>query len=132
MPMKNILSNALARLTGLFTPKTQPRTAENRPSTTPDQRPTNDDDIQFCGHPRHGAFPVRRKYKASGVSAHGHKFVVFQCPNCGEFVARTLDPVTGCERILFRGKYYRPNFNSRRDSRHSPIFRPVRAAGAAN
>lgn len=125
MPMKNKLSNALARLTKLFAPDIQPRMVENRPPTTPDPRPTSNDDITFCCHARHGAFPVRRKFKTRGTSASGYEFVVFQCPApaCGEFVATTKDSRTGQERVLFRGHHYSP-----RRGRATTTFSPVRTA----
>ena len=127
--MKNIAKQLITALAGLFGP-TSGNTIPNPKPAGPPPAP-EPDDILFCSHPRHGAFPVRRKYKATDVSAHGHKFVIFQC-QCGEFVARTLDPVTGRDHILFRGKYYRPNFSPRRDIRHTPPFRPIRAASPAS
>lgn len=124
------LSQIIQALAGLLRPTSGNTNSKPHPATPPASPERNE--VEFCGHPRHGAFPVRRKYQASGISAHGHKFVVFQCPSCGEFVARTLDPVTGREHILFRGKYYRPNFTSRRDPRRTSALRPIRAAYPAS
>lgn len=127
MRIVNQITKALA---GLF--RSTSANANSKPQSASPPATQAKSEVEFCGHPRHGAFPVRRKCQASGVSAHGHKFVVFQCPSCGEFVARTLDPVTGREHILFRGKFYRPNYNPRRDARHTPAFRPLRPAYTAS
>ena len=121
----NTLERLLQILTTAFA---WPRTSK-QPSTNPavpQAAPPQADETEFCCHPRHGAFPVRRKFKARGTSATGHNFLVFQCPApaCGEFVAKTMDVSTGQERILFRGRRYVP----RQEPRTAPPFRPIRAA----
>ena len=118
------MTQILTTLAGLFAPKSVP----NRTNAAPVSIPATDD-IEFCKHPRHGAFPVRRTFKASGVSAHGYSFSVFQCPSpgCGEFVARTINPSTGQERILFRGKFFSP----RRETPQPAPLRHIRAGHAA-
>jgi hypothetical protein len=104
----NALKRLLQILTAAFAwPRSPKRTSTN--PAVPHAAPEHRDDAEWCCHPRHGAFPVRRKFKVRGTSATGYEFVVFQCPApaCGEFVAKTMDVSTGQERILFRGHHFR-------------------------
>jgi len=128
----NALERLLQILTTVFAwPRTSKPSSPN--PSAPEAEPSQTDDAELCCHPRHGAFPVRRKFKARGVSRHGLEFVVFQCPApaCGEFVARITDPATGHQRILFRGKYYRSDFIPRREPQQYAPFRPIRSANPA-
>jgi hypothetical protein len=105
----NALGRLLQFLTTAFARLRSPKQITTVPETY-QPAPSQQDDAEFCSHPRHGAFPVRRKFKAHGTSAAGHRFLVFQCPvpACGEFVAKTKDLFTGRERILFRGHHFQP------------------------
>jgi hypothetical protein len=125
--MKKIANQVITALAGLFRSKSDTIKSSSAPQGNPQK--TDTDETEFCNHPRHGAFPPRRRYKASGVSAHGYAFKIFQCPapGCGEFIARTIDSATGVERILFRGKFYNP----RRETAPPAPFKPIRAASAA-
>jgi hypothetical protein len=108
----NPLGRLLQFLTTAFAWLRSPKQTTTKPETY-QPAPSQQDDAEFCCHPRHGAFPVRRKFKALGTSAAGHRFLVFQCPApaCGEFVAKTKDLFTGRERILFRGHHFQPRQN---------------------
>lgn len=111
-------------LVELLRPTGKTNTASARPA--PPIAATVADDIQFCNHPRHGAFPPRRKLLDTGVSTHGLHYVVFQCPACGDFVARVLNRTAGTERVLFRGRNYSP----RRESPQRTSFHPIRSANS--
>lgn len=124
--MKKFANQLFAALAGIWRYKsntTQPNPAEN------ESQKLKLDELEFCCHPRHGASPPRRKYQASGVSARGHEFQVYQCsaPGCGEFVSFTLDTATGMKRILFRGKFFDPH----RESTQRAAFPPIRTAQTA-
>jgi len=113
----------LALATALATPFARKQNTATPETPKANAPPAND--VEWCSHSRHGAFPVRRKLTARSVSAHGHEFVVFQCPvpACGEFVAKVLGSPTGQDHILFRGHHFSP----RRERPRQPAFRPIRA-----
>lgn len=106
--MKKIAKQITAVLVDLLFPKGKVVKVTSRPDGSVQSQET--EEIAFCCHPRHGAFPARRKFNFRGTSATGREFVVWQCsaPACGEFVAVTKDTATGRDRIFFRGHHFRP------------------------
>ena len=117
----NIVSRIIKALAVLFRPTSENTKDNHNPAASP--RGPEMDGIRFCHSLRHGGTPVRRTFKARGMSAHGHSFEVFQCPACGRFAATTRDAVTGRECILFSGRYYRTDFTPRRQPQHYAAFR---------
>ena len=128
--MKQALTQILTSLVGLFRATSGTAKVNHQPASPPPGPEA--DGIRLCHSLRHGGNPVRRVLKARGTSAHGLNFEVFQCPTCGRFAAVTLDPATGREAILFSGKYYRADYNPRRQGQQRAPFRPVPVGHAAS
>jgi hypothetical protein len=123
--MKRLVKHIIATLARLIRQASGITNPNPRPACPP--RGPEADEIEFCCC--HGAFPVRRRFKARGVSAHGYEFTVLQCPapRCGEFVAWITDPVTGQHRVLFRGHHFTPH----RERQRPASFHPIRATNPA-
>ena len=87
--------------------------------------------INYCYSMQHDGSRIRRALKTRGKSADGNGFEVLECPVCGKFAAVRRDSASQIMTILFTGRYYRADYNARRQNQHSTPLRPIRAAHRA-